>query len=177
MNKQIFSIFLLAMLIFSGCIQINLPEERVVMCTAEAKICPDGTDVGRVGPNCEFAPCPEEDGGSIEEESLFGQEWKLLKIDGEVIGNNPVYLEFNAEDERFSGNAGCNHMGGGYILDGDQIEFGQTAVTLMYCEQYMDLEGKVLEKINNGPYKWEIVGQELDFYEGSELVMEWIAEE
>ena len=29
-------------------------------CTTEAKICPDGTAVGRTGPNCEFAPCPAE---------------------------------------------------------------------------------------------------------------------
>ena len=27
-------------------------------CTEEAKICPDGSAVGRQGPNCEFAPCP-----------------------------------------------------------------------------------------------------------------------
>lgn len=27
-------------------------------CTLEAKICPDGTAVGRTGPNCEFAACP-----------------------------------------------------------------------------------------------------------------------
>jgi|GEM_PF-1429461 len=27
-------------------------------CSAEAKICPDGSAVGRAGPNCEFAPCP-----------------------------------------------------------------------------------------------------------------------
>lgn len=27
-------------------------------CTLEAKICPDGTSVGRSGPNCEFAACP-----------------------------------------------------------------------------------------------------------------------
>jgi hypothetical protein len=27
-------------------------------CTEEAKICPDGSAVGRTGPNCEFAPCP-----------------------------------------------------------------------------------------------------------------------
>ncbi|MFZ1987872.1 MAG: hypothetical protein WAV21_02450 [Minisyncoccia bacterium] len=26
-------------------------------CTLEAKICPDGTTVGRSGPSCEFAPC------------------------------------------------------------------------------------------------------------------------
>ena len=29
-----------------------------VSCTTEAMICPDGSAVGRVGPNCEFAPCP-----------------------------------------------------------------------------------------------------------------------
>ena len=27
-------------------------------CTVEAKICPDGSSVGRTGPNCEFAECP-----------------------------------------------------------------------------------------------------------------------
>lgn len=27
-------------------------------CTLEAKICPDGTSVGRTGPSCAFAPCP-----------------------------------------------------------------------------------------------------------------------
>lgn len=32
-----------------------------VMCTMEAKICPDGSAVSRTGPNCEFAPCPGED--------------------------------------------------------------------------------------------------------------------
>lgn len=29
-----------------------------VMCTMDAKICPDGSSVGRVPPTCEFAPCP-----------------------------------------------------------------------------------------------------------------------
>ena len=29
-------------------------------CTMEAKLCPDGSSVGRTGPNCEFAPCPGE---------------------------------------------------------------------------------------------------------------------
>lgn len=29
-----------------------------VTCTMDAKICPDGSAVGRTGPNCEFSPCP-----------------------------------------------------------------------------------------------------------------------
>ncbi len=32
------------------------PEE--IACTADAMMCPDGSSVGRVGPNCEFAACP-----------------------------------------------------------------------------------------------------------------------
>ncbi len=28
-------------------------------CTMEAKLCPDGSAVGRTGPNCEFAACPD----------------------------------------------------------------------------------------------------------------------
>ncbi len=36
------------------------PEQsEPVACTADAKLCPDGSAVGRQGPNCEFAPCPK----------------------------------------------------------------------------------------------------------------------
>jgi hypothetical protein len=34
------------------------PPVGGVACTMEAKICPDGSAVGRSGPKCEFAPCP-----------------------------------------------------------------------------------------------------------------------
>jgi len=30
------------------------------ICTMDAKICPDGSSVGRSGPDCEFEPCPGE---------------------------------------------------------------------------------------------------------------------
>jgi len=29
-------------------------------CTMEAKLCPDGSSVGRTGPNCKFAACPKK---------------------------------------------------------------------------------------------------------------------
>lgn len=29
-----------------------------IACTQEARLCPDGSAVGRSGPNCEFDPCP-----------------------------------------------------------------------------------------------------------------------
>ena len=36
-------------------------KEEAVVCTMEAKICPDGSSVGRIPPQCDFAPCPKED--------------------------------------------------------------------------------------------------------------------
>lgn len=35
-------------------------SDEFMACTMDAKMCPDGTYVGRTGPACEFAPCPNE---------------------------------------------------------------------------------------------------------------------
>lgn len=37
------------------------PRNTGIACTQDAKICSDGSAVGRVPPNCEFAPCPGQD--------------------------------------------------------------------------------------------------------------------
>lgn len=36
------------------------PEPPEFACTADAKMCEDGSFVGRTGPKCEFAPCPAD---------------------------------------------------------------------------------------------------------------------
>ncbi|MES2225438.1 MAG: hypothetical protein V4480_01335 [Patescibacteria group bacterium] len=33
-------------------------NSQAMACTAEAKVCPDGSSVGRTGPSCAFAACP-----------------------------------------------------------------------------------------------------------------------
>lgn len=37
---------------------VSKPAADQVACTQEAKLCPDGSYVGRTGPHCEFAACP-----------------------------------------------------------------------------------------------------------------------
>ncbi len=59
-NIVVTIIFVVALLGFLWTLSIEKAEApEPVACTMEAKICPDGTAVGRTGPNCEFAPCPE----------------------------------------------------------------------------------------------------------------------
>jgi hypothetical protein len=52
-------IFIILMFVASASSERKDPEDGgEVFCTMDAKICPDGSSVGRVGPDCEFAPCP-----------------------------------------------------------------------------------------------------------------------
>lgn len=56
--KRVFPLALISlMLVLSGC---TLPWQKTapVACTMEAKLCSDGSYVGRTGPNCEFTACP-----------------------------------------------------------------------------------------------------------------------
>ncbi len=39
--------------------QIKLAPGDMIVCTADAKECPDGSYVSRTGPNCQFATCPQ----------------------------------------------------------------------------------------------------------------------
>jgi hypothetical protein len=49
-------------------------------CTLEAKLCPDGSSVGRTGPDCRFAPCP--DAGPLERESTDPTaDWEVYQND------------------------------------------------------------------------------------------------
>lgn len=47
-------------------------------CTQEAKICSDGSSVGRTGPNCAFAECPSE--GPVTLGIKMGQEVSDLGV-------------------------------------------------------------------------------------------------
>ena len=38
---------------------------ETVVCTMDAKMCPDGSYVGRVAPNCQFAACPASTSTSV----------------------------------------------------------------------------------------------------------------
>ncbi len=63
MKLKIF-IALILFLVVGGVVSFltNNPGGQIA-CTMEAKLCPDGSAVGRIGPRCEFAKCPDENGG------------------------------------------------------------------------------------------------------------------
>lgn len=59
-TTKIIGIGVLALI--AGVAYVEYPkQETATACTMEAKICPDGTSVGRTGSKCEFAACPSEE--------------------------------------------------------------------------------------------------------------------
>lgn len=60
MKELLLGVVLLILVGVGGFFYRNAMESPVkgpIACTEEAKLCPDGSAVGRTGPSCEFAPC------------------------------------------------------------------------------------------------------------------------
>lgn len=74
-------------------------------CSAEAKLCPDGSSLGRSGPNCEFAACPEGEGivvsdveEFLEHEAAMGKN-KPIVFEGTVLaGSKSPLIDYNKAD-------------------------------------------------------------------------------
>lgn len=75
-------------------------DGEAVFCTMDAKICPDGSYVGRVAPDCEFAPCPGEDAYRIDQvpldrgEPVFCPQDVQICSDGSYVNRVAPSCEF-----------------------------------------------------------------------------------
>jgi hypothetical protein len=102
-------------------VQTNTPS--ITRCDADAKLCPDGTTVLRVGEQCEFAACP----------SMYGDEkdWRSAKDPNtdisfkypETFGNDYVRTSawppaFTVSDDPFSCDSTSNSTPNKEIING-----------------------------------------------------------
>jgi len=70
--------------IWNNILNIFSKQQKPVTCTMEAKICPDGSSVGRTGVSCEFTACPDWKNYKNNEYGftmVFPDSWKGYTIE------------------------------------------------------------------------------------------------
>jgi hypothetical protein len=120
-------ILILALILIAGCTQQAGPKA----CTAEALICPDGSAVGRIAPDCRFAPCPDctcpegfvQDGDTCNPECYYNTPPCL-------IASVKCSLTQNQTASLCKGTARCFNGIVTKITDGDTLEVNNIPIRL-----------------------------------------------
>ncbi|HTE48625.1 MAG TPA: plastocyanin/azurin family copper-binding protein [Candidatus Paceibacterota bacterium] len=82
----------------------NNQNNSQVACTMEAKLCPDGSYVGRTGPKCEFSACPtvkntntntDTTSPTVKEFTVSGQNFSFTPSLITVAKGDKVKITFN----------------------------------------------------------------------------------
>jgi len=116
----------------------NLESDAgTTLCTEEAKICADGSAVGRTGPNCEFAICPNFNGNAIFEplttKYITAQNWPpaSVSISGEFLcdsGGSQITSEGQTVQRTINGKRYC-------VTTQSEGAAGSTYTTYKYTTQ------------------------------------------
>ncbi len=85
---------------------VNNDGSNQVACTMEAKLCPDGSYVGRIGPKCEFKACPTSQGNNSDASSPAAAIGQTIVLNGVSI--TPLAL---VQDSRCPAGVYCIQAG------------------------------------------------------------------
>lgn len=109
-------------------------------------------------------------------EALSGKKFSLqgIKIKGKFtsdIGKTKADIVFNLDENRVSGNDGCNSFSGRVEINNSKIRFGQLVSTKMACDdEKLDvIIRNSLSEIN----KFKISNGTLKLYKGNSLLLEY----
>jgi putative lipoprotein len=112
--------------------------------------------------------------------SITGTRWVFRTLHGEPAGlgagGRAPDITLQGAEPRVSGFAGCNQITGGYTLEGDQLSFGQMAMTMRACAEGEELERK-LAKVLGETRAYEITGSVLRLRDEAGTVIAELAAE
>ena len=99
--------------------------------------------------------------------------WKLVEVGGVAVevrkGQREARLILRPGEGRVSGHTGCNQLTGGYLLDGERLEFERLGTTRMACVGEPDIEHAFMEALESVT-RYELYGERLELYSGAERV-------
>lgn len=109
---------------------------------------------------------------------LYETKWSLKKIHTDAViqeVQTKAFIKFDEIKRSAGGNGSCNTFGSSFTITNDEISFKNIFSTKMFCEDVQQTEDtffKQLEKVNS----FEVKEKSLLLYEGSKVVLEFLAE-
>jgi len=101
--------------------------------------------------------------------NIENRKWYLLEIEGDVeifvLNEKEPYIELDLESHKIGGNASCNNFFSDYFIDGNSIEFGTIATTMMACPDDSNQEYRFLQALERIE-TFKIIDDMLYLYEG-----------
>ena len=104
--------------------------------------------------------------------SLTNTYWKLSKINEKPVitpeNAKEVHIKFASSENRLQGFAGCNGLGGSYLLTGENNIKINAITTKMFCDR-MEVENFLTNAITKAD-NYRIDGEKLSLFEGKKLL-------
>lgn len=74
----------------------------------------------------------------VQDTLTIGGNWQLMPVMASDTATGKIpQINFDLKTNRFSGNTGCNSMGGSFTAKGDALSFGENVIsTRMACPGY-----------------------------------------
>ena len=110
-------------------------------------------------------------------ERIGVRQWRLVQLNGSAVPNSSnAYLELNADQSRFSGNAGCNRMFGTALVRGTRVDLSNIGTTKMACadRRLQRLETEFVRALENVD-RFDRRGNTLELYVRRRVVMRFNA--
>lgn len=113
-------------------------------------------------------------GNARVDRPLRTTDWKLVRLNGAPVrvaaGQREPYLVLAQDEQRVSGDGGCNRFAGGFELNGDRLRFRGMAGTMMACLDGMEQEGYFLQALQKVEH-YRISGSHLEMLDASGAVV------
>ncbi len=103
------------------------------------------------------------------------RRWNLIEMGGAKITASKAFIEFDAAEKRFAGNAGCNRMFGKFEFGGNgEIKLSDIGTTKMFCsaQGVMKLESDFIKALEQTT-RFVQTGETLAFYAGNDLTVKF----
>ena len=115
------------------------------------------------------------DTGQDSHKPFLSTTWNLVEMNNREIQHpGPQIPHMHFEEEKVTGNDGCNNFFGGYTLDGNSLKFGMLASTRMACPQINDFDIE-FNKVISMTTSYRISGNKLELFENDKLLASFLA--